>query len=152
VVDGVGVALNDLVALATHPDVSVRLATMDDFLAQLELVEEEITRPEEALPINPSEARAGDVLPGGLTITKRVGHGSVSVVFLVQTRDERELALKVAASPEQNERIRQEAAVLKELRHQHIVALHDVLEIGGHSAILMDRAGEDTLAGRLRKD
>ena len=152
VVDGVGVALNDLVALATDPDVSVRLATVDDFLAQLELVEEEMTRPEEAAPLNPTEARAGDVLPGGYKIKKRVGQGSVSVAFLVETKDGRELVLKVASSPDHNDRIRQEGAVLKELRHQHIVGLHDVLEIGGHAALLMDRAGEDTLAGRLRKD
>ena len=152
VVDGVGVALNDLVALSTHPDVSVRLATMDDFLAQLELVEEEMTRPEEAAPMNPAEARTGDVLPGGYKVKKRVGQGSVSVVFLVETKDGRELVLKVASTHDQNDRVRQEGAVLSELRHQHIVAIHNVLEIGGHAALLMDRAGEDTLAARLRKD
>lgn len=152
VVDGVGVALDELVALSTHPDVSARLATVDDFLAQLELVEEEMTRPEDAAPANPAEALAGDVLPGGYKVKRRVGEGSVSVVFLVETKDGRELVLKVASTPDQNDRVRQEGAVLGELRHQHIVAIHDVLDIGGHAALLIDRAGEDTLAGRLRKD
>jgi serine/threonine protein kinase len=152
VVDGVGVALNDLVALSTHPDVSARLATMDDFLAQLELVEEEMTRPDDAAPTNPAEARAGDVLQGGYTVKNRVGQGSVSVVFLVETKDGRELVLKVASTVDQNDRVRQEGAILSELRHQHIVAIHATLEIGGHAALLMDRAGEETLAERLRRD
>ncbi|WP_291980614.1 BREX system serine/threonine kinase PglW [Luteitalea sp.] len=152
VVDGVGVALNDLVALSTHPDVSIRLATMDDVLAQLELVEEEMTRPDDAAPVNPAEARVGDVLPGAYKVKKRIGQGSISVVFLVETRDGRELVLKVASSSDHNERIRQEGAVLGDLRHQHIVALRDVLDVGGHAALLMDRAGEDTLASRLRRD
>ena len=84
---------------------------MDDFLAQLELVEEEMTRPEEAAPMNPAEARTGDVLPGGYKIKKRVGQGSVSVVFLVETKDGRELVLKVASTQDQNDRVRQEGAV-----------------------------------------
>src|SRR5262249_36482597 len=83
VIDGVGVALNDLVAMATHPDVSVRLATMDDFLAALELAEDELTRPDDAGPANPTEARAGDLLAGGYKVKKRIGQGSVSIVYLV---------------------------------------------------------------------
>lgn len=152
VLDGVGVELNDFVAMTTQPDVSMRVATMDEVLELLERVEEEMTRPEEPATANPAEALAGDLLPGGLKVKKRVGQGSVSVVYLVETKDGRELVLKVASSSEQNDRIRQEGAVLGELRHQHIVAIHDVLDVGGHVALLLDRAGDDTLAGRLAKD
>lgn len=152
VLDGAGTELHDLVAFATHPDVSLRLGTVEDFLQQLERVEEEVTRPEEPASKNPTEALAGDELPGGLKVTKRLGRGSTSVVFLVSTSDGRELVLKVAASPESNDRIRQEADILRDLRHQHIVAFHELREIDGHAAILMDRAGKTTLAERLGKE
>jgi serine/threonine protein kinase len=152
VLDGAGTELHDLVAFSTHPDVSVRLGTMEDFLQQLERVEEEVTRPEEPIAKNPTEALAGDELPGRLRVTKRLGRGSTSVVFLVSTSDGRELVLKVAASPDANDRLRQEADILRDLRHQHIVAFHELREIEGHAAILMDRAGKTTLAERLGKE
>jgi serine/threonine protein kinase len=152
VLDGTGTELHDLVAWATHPDVSVRLGTVDDFLQQLERVEEEVTRPEEPIAKNPTEALTGDELPGGLRVTKRLGRGSSSIVFLVSTSEGRELVLKVAASPDANDRLRQEADILRDLRHQHIVAFHELREIEGHAAILMDRAGEKTLADRLREE
>src|SRR5690606_18809139 len=101
--------------------------------------------------VNPVDSRPGDMLPGGLGVVKRLGAGSFSVVYLV-VRDDRELVLKVASSPEYNERLRQEADALSKLDHPHIVSLHDTLEIGGHVALLMDRAGPHTLAHRLRQD
>ena len=152
VMDGAGNALHDLVAFATHPDVSSRLASVADFLEHLELVEDELTRPEDPIVTNPAEALAGDVLSGDLVVRKRLGQGSSSVALLVARADGREMVLKVAASPEHNDRLRQEAVVLRELRHQHIVGLHDVLEIGGHVALLMDRAGETTLRDRLKNE
>jgi hypothetical protein len=99
------------------------------FWESAEYSEEEMTRPEEAAPVNPAEARLGDVLPGGYKVKTRIGQGFVSVVFLIETKDNRELILKVASSPDDNDRIRQEGTVLRDLRHQHIVALHDVLEV-----------------------
>ncbi|MGH9159077.1 MAG: protein kinase domain-containing protein, partial [Vicinamibacteraceae bacterium] len=110
--------------------------------------------PEQPAPQNPTEARPNDTLPGGLVVKKRIGRGSTSVVFLVTRNDDgRELVLKIAASPEHNDRLRHEGAVLQELHHQHIVRIHGgVIDIAGHAALLMERAGERTLAKRLEED
>ena len=150
-VDGVGKELRDLVLYSTHPDITARTDSVADFLEQLELVEEELTAPEEEPVRDPSEARAGDRLPGGFTVRKRLGRGSSAVAFLVD-QGEGEAVLKVAATPEDNGRVRDEAAILRKLRHERIVAFYDLLEVGDRTAILMAKAGERTLGQRLREE
>jgi hypothetical protein len=55
--------------------------------------------------------------------------------------------LKVALEPEDNTRLKAEAEVLRKLRrHQFIVQLHDERDYQGRVGILMDRAGDKTLA------
>ena len=68
VVDGIGEKLHELVAFATHPDVMLRPSTVREFLEMLADVEEELTRPEESIVRDPTEALAGDKLPGGLVV------------------------------------------------------------------------------------
>lgn len=65
--------------------------------------------------------------------------------------------LKVALSPDHNERLRAEADVLRRLGHQYIVALHDELPFHAGAGrervgLLMARAGDRTLADRLRDE
>jgi len=67
-VDGIGEKLHELVAFATHPDVMLRPSTVREFLEMLADVEEELTRPEESIVRDPTEALAGDKLPGGLVV------------------------------------------------------------------------------------
>ncbi len=153
VVDGAGTELQDLISFATHPDVSTRLGSVGEFLELLDRVEEELTRPEQRAAVDPTDAKPGDELPGRLTVVRRLGHGSTSVVYLVKNAEGKELALKVAAAAEHNDRLKREGQTLKDLEpHQHIVRLHEELDIAGHVALLMDRAGSATLAERLRAD
>ena len=149
--DGATSDLQELVRWSTHPDVTERLENVQDFLELLDGVEEELTRPEPEEVANPLEARKGDVLAGGLKVLKRLGQGSSAVALLVEHEDE-ELVLKLSLRPDRNERLRHEGEVLDKLRHQSIVELRQVVEIGGHLALLLERAGTETLGERLRRD
>jgi serine/threonine protein kinase len=147
--------LTSLIHQATCTAVSKRIASMDDFLVYLEIVEEEASdaRPLEPVQgIDPVEANKGDELPGGLAVKKRLGKGSTAVALLVE-RDDREYVLKVALATEHNARLRSEGEVLASLRHSNIVAIHgEPIEIAGRTCLLIDKAGDSTLAQRLRED
>jgi len=145
--------LQNLIASATHPEVLNRIPTAAEFLARLEQVEDELTRPDsETTVANPLEAKKGDRLPYGLTVESRIGTGGSARAFLVN-KDSQQLVLKLALKPENNDRIRAELESLRKLNHPRIVKLHsDLLDIDGLAAFLMDRAGTTTLADRLRED
>lgn len=150
--NGAPPALLDLVKGATAPQVTSRFGTVDEFLEYLELVEDDLTRPEPVAEVNPLDAKRDDLLAGGLKLIKRLGKGSTAVALLVE-RDGREYVLKVASSPEFNERLSAEAEVLRALgRHQHIVSLHLEMTTAGLVALLLDKAGDITLARRLHDD
>ena len=156
VLDGAGESLQLLVQYATHPAVTTRLGSAGDFLKELEHVEDELTRPEARSRPDPVEARPEDELGHGLVMKRRLGKGATALALLVE-RDGREHVLKVALSPEHNDRLHAEADVLGALRHQYIVELHDVLTFkdrtgGDRVGLLMARAGEATLADRLREE
>ena len=151
VLDGAGESLQRLVQDATHPDVSLRLASVADFLAGLEAVEDELTAPEVRSRPDPLEARPGDELEHGLAVKRRLGRGSTALALLVE-RGGREQVLKVALSSEDNGRLEAEAEVLRRLRHQSVVELHEVLRFGDRVGLLMARAGRETLADRLREE
>lgn len=71
---------------------------------------------------------------------------------LLVKRDGREYVLKVALTPEQNDRLTAEAEVLEQLRHQHIVRLYDKTDIAGHTVLVLEKAGDRTLAERLDEE
>jgi hypothetical protein len=60
-----------------------------------------------------------------------------------------ELVLKVAVDKTHGDRLQAEAAVLRRLHHQNIVRNVDTLTVSGRAAILMEKAGDRTLAERL---
>ena len=156
VLDGAGESLQLLVQYATHPEATTRLGSAGDFLKELEHVEEELTRPDARSRPDPVEARPEDELDHGLVVKRRLGKGSTALALLVK-RDGREHVLKVALSAEHNDRLRAEADVLRRLRHQYVVELHDDLTFkdragGERVGLLMARAGEATLADRLREE
>ena len=156
VLDGAGERLQLLVQYATHPEVTTRLGSVGEFLKELEDVEDELTRPTERSRPDPLDARAGDELDNGLVMKRRLGKGSTALALLVE-RDGREHVLKVALSPEHNDRLHAEADVMRRLRHQCIVELHDVLTFNDGTGservgLLMARAGDATLADRLRDE
>ena len=179
VLDGASAPLCELIQFATHPDVSFRLETVADFLDLLDTAEEHLTSPVEDYTDNPSEAVAGDLLPGGLRVERRLGQGSSSTALLVSrplpasaaAADPGEPApapateqfiLKIASSPDHNDRLRAEADVLRGLaadRDPRIVGFHETVEIGGHAGFLMrpiftdkEKSRIETLGGRIRKE
>lgn len=151
VMDGAGEQLQALVFFATCVDVATRFESVAAFLAQLDLVEDELTAPSTQECVDPLEATKGDALGGGFVVQKRLGKGASSLALLVERGGE-ESVLKVALAPEHHDRLRDEAAVLEKLRHQHVCAVHGLIELGDRLALQMDRAGEQTLAQRLRSE
>jgi len=151
VLNGAGENLRFLIQYSTHPEVTSRLDSVSDFLDHLERVEEELTAPAEHGLVDPTEARAGDRLEGGWAVKKRLGKGSAAVVFLVE-KDQREQVLKLALEPEQNDRLQAEGEVLRKLRHQHVAELQETVRIGTRVGLLLAKAGDETLAQRLRSE
>jgi hypothetical protein len=80
--DGAVDSLADLVTTSASSQASGR-CTVEDFLAGLDLIEEELTRPDDEERGNPLDANKGDRLAGGFLVEKRLGSGAVSVVYLV---------------------------------------------------------------------
>ena len=151
VMDGAGQELQLLIESATHPEVTARLASVDEFLEQLRHVEDELTSPATGAVTNPMDAKAGDRLAGNFLVKERFNSGSSAITFLVE-HNAKEVVLKVANSPESNPRILEEFEILQNIRHQNIVAVYDKVQVGNLSGFTMQRAGEKTLAQRLRSE
>lgn len=155
VISGASEALQTLIHDATHPEVNLRTETIADFIAGLDLIEEEIYRPDNIITTDPTAARKGDHFEGGITIEKHLGNGATAVAFLVHVQgdDKKDLkVLKLANNPDHNERLEAEGEVLKRVRHQYIVQHFHTLNILGHSALLLSYATKGTLASHLRKE
>lgn len=151
VVDGAMQSLVDLIRLATHPDVSSRIASMDEFLDCLEDVERDLLQGTPEATVDPAVAKPGDRLDGGFTVVRRLGRGASADALLVRADDgEEELVLKVALDPTNNDRLQAEGAALGKLRHPNIVTMRRTLTVAGRAAILMENAGTQTLAQHLR--
>lgn len=71
---------------------------------------------------------------------------------LLVERDGATQVLKVASDPANNDRLHGEAEILRKLRHQYVVRLDDELDFDGRVGLLMERAGQQTLAQRLRQE
>lgn len=140
--DGLPAALRDLVLYATHRDATMR-GSAREFAQQLDEVEDELTRPEPQHLLDPRTARSGDLLEDGLQVIRRLGSGSVSIVFLVRSPKSKEpLVLKLAVQPEYNERLKAEFEALNKVKHPGIVQIQDWFESGGIAGFLMDCAVE----------
>ncbi len=150
VLDGAAEALQLLVLTSTSPSVTSRLESVAEFLGGLDQFEEELTRPEPVDQLDPLEAKAGDQL-GRFKVKKRLGKGATSVALLVEEQG-RECVLKVALNPEQHDRLRAEADALSALTHQHVCGFRGLEEIGGRLALVLDKAGDETLGQRLRRE
>ena len=156
-VDGAPEELDNLIRYATHPEVTQRTDTVTEFLDQLSEAEHKLSGPNEPEYVEePTKATAGDFLQGGLQVIKRLGTGSTAVVFLVKALDAKDdtpdRVLKLALTPQHNDRLRDEKEVLEKLRHQYIVEVYDLVDVGDRVGILMAPAGEETLGERLRSE
>jgi serine/threonine protein kinase len=150
VLDGAGPRLCEMVRSATHPEVSSRTQSAEEFVLWLDEVEDEMTAPDGPPPIDPTQARRGDILPGGYTVERVLGQGATGVAVLAESGGE-QVVLKVARSPDDNQRLQDEADVLGRLHSEYIVRLRGVVEIGGRLVLVLDKAGDETLAERLHE-
>lgn len=152
--DGAVDSLVELVRNTANGTASDR-ATVEEFLLGLEQIEDELTQPEEQIVVNPLEAKKGDELAGGYRVVNRLGSGSVSVVFLVTLNDQVQV-LKVARTPEYNQRIKDEFEVLRviheKVRSRIVVAPFELVPFGELVAFTMEPAGDKTMARHLREE
>jgi serine/threonine protein kinase len=140
--DGATPLLQEVIREATAPDLLLRTETASDFLARLDAVEEELTRPPQESYADPLDAKPGETIPHGLKVLRRLGGGSGAVALLVQ-RNEEILVLKYAREPKYNDRITKEFQIASDLRHELIVGVKDSLTFpGGNNGFLMEYAGE----------
>lgn len=150
-------SLRSLVLAATNPVVSERLRDANTFLEKLSSVERELgTRTGEA-EIDPLDAPPGTVIGGRFELVRRLGSGSTAVGLLVRDReaDGESRVLKVAVDDNAAKRLDAEAEVLatlngrKQPRIVRIVEMSPV-QVGDRKALLLESAGEETLADVLR--
>ena len=166
-VDGLSEDVDDLVQAATAYRPGQRLASVDEFLELLEVVEDSLTAPAPAATgtevpgdeddgtaadKDPLEAVAGDVLAGRWEIRRRLGTGSTSRAFLVrdlqaEARKTRPLAvLKVALSDNRGEILAREAEAMGRLRpHSGIIRLvePEPLHMGGRTVLVLEYVGDE---------
>lgn len=153
VMDGCGARQQELIQFATCPDVLARYETVQQFLDDLDRVEDELTTPDPEATVDPSVASAGDRLDGGFTVIKRMGRGSSSDALLVRKDgSDEEIVLKVACDVAHNDRLAAEGEVLARLHHQNIVAHRETLTVAGRTALLLKSAGSRTMAEKLKEE
>lgn len=159
VLNGAGEWLQLLIQEATHPVVLNRTDSVAQFLETLDEVEEELTAPDHEYGDDPTRATAGDILPSGYRVVRRIGQGSTCVALLVE-KEGQDYILKVANAPEQNARVKDEADVLgRQLRHPHIVEWIRTIELGDRMGILLrpvfadrEKKSIETLGKRVRDE
>ena len=153
VLDGCGKQLQDLIQYSTCPDVMGRYGTIDEFLQDLDKVVDELTTPEPEVTVDPAEANRDERIEGGFTVIRKMGRGSSADVLLVREDGKsEEMILKVALDASFNDRLTAEGEALANLRHPNIVEWQRTLTVNGRTALLMRKAGEKTLADRIREE
>ena len=141
--------LDEAIAFATRPNLHDRPDDLTDWFNGWVL--DALTRPtvDHDAGTNPQHAEKGDTLKGGFLVQRRLGVGGTAVVLQVR-RDGRDFALKVPHDAGCAERLRAEATTLRALRHENIVALRDELTLAGLPCLLLELAGDRSLAELLR--
>ncbi|MFC0003613.1 BREX system serine/threonine kinase PglW [Micromonospora siamensis] len=163
IADGITEFADELIQAATAPVPTARLTTVAEFVEMLQVVEEELTapppasvHPEEPEPeqVDPLEARGGDRV-GEWKIVRSLGTGSTCRAFLgFNERTRREEVLKVGLSDEKGARLAHEARVLGPLTDSRVIRLArpEPLQIGTRTVVVLEHAGDRTLARKLRDD
>ncbi|MEX5712601.1 BREX system serine/threonine kinase PglW [Parafrankia sp. FMc6] len=103
---------------------------------------------------DPLDAQRGDLVGGEWRIRERLGTGSTSRAFLAHNeKTNRDEVLKVALSDERAGRLGHEASVLGQLNDSRVIRLArpDTLVVGGRTVLVLDHAGEQTVARKLRE-
>ncbi|OBJ86069.1 protein kinase [Mycobacterium gordonae] len=142
--------LRQLILDATNPSPADRIADVASFLEQLTVVREDLLG--KATGTDPLEAGPGAELDGRFVYKQRLGAGSTAVGILVTDKQvgDAERVLKVAKDADAAERLLAEAKVLGKLENEErVVTLHDCIDVGGRTALLLRYAGRTTLAEEL---
>jgi serine/threonine protein kinase len=149
-------AVRALVLEATRPAVSERLPDVRSFLERLADAEQALAGPAEEVT-DPLDAAPGEVIGGRFELIRRLGRGSTAVGLLVidlaadGSGPEITRVLKVAADDAAAARIAGEAEVLIGMTGPRLVRLIEgPLDICGRQALLLESAGDETLAEVLR--
>lgn len=153
VVDAPSEFLQEAVLEATRPAVRSRTKTAGELIGNLDVALEALTEPDsERATVDPLEAVQGSVLEGGLVVKRLLGEGGTSVALLVELPDGREAVLKAARDDERAGRLEAEAAALIRLGSSNLVAdlVDGPLDVGGRRCLLIEVAGNRTLADDLR--
>lgn len=105
--------------------------------------------------VDPLEAKPNDSIAPEVLVEAVLGSGSTARTLRIHTEDGT-FALKVSHSPEFDSRLRQEGEVLRALQKdgrpsEHIVRLHEVMQIAGRVALRLTDAGQ-TLARLLAEE
>ncbi|MEU8678134.1 BREX system serine/threonine kinase PglW [Streptomyces sp. NPDC048560] len=152
--------MDELIQAATAPVPNQRLSSVAEFLELLTEVEDDLTAPTVAEApaeeeLDPLEARPGDVVGGEWKISKRLGTGSTCRAFLaVNERTGAQEVLKVALSDEKAKRLEHEARVLSAFPADSRVirlARREPQVIGSRAVLVLEHAGEHTVARKLRE-
>ena len=150
VADQISPAMDDLVKEATAAAPSDRVESVRDFLGYLEVVEEELTRPDEDEIPDLLTAIKGARTPDGWELQQILGKGSTARALLM-AKDGHERVYKVALTEAARTRLEHEAAQLRRLRDSHIVRwIAGPVMIGSRTVLALDRAGEQTVGQYLR--
>jgi thiamine kinase-like enzyme len=104
----------------------------------------------------PSYIPNGSLLKGRYEIQHEIGRGGYSVVYAARDRElDSDVAIKLLVPPPATahtarERMRREVQAVRGLAHANIVAVHDFLEEGPLSFIVMEHVHGPDLSARLR--
>ncbi|MFI6824075.1 BREX system serine/threonine kinase PglW [Micromonospora sp. NPDC050187] len=154
VADGMPHYLVQAIYDATRGDPAQRMKRVGEFLQWLDMVWEELTAPEPEPVVDPLHAHRGDVLDGGLHVLRNLGSGATAIALLVAEdgpEGRRELVLKVARDEQYADRFAAEARTVDKLRDSRVAALaRGPVKVGRRTALLLENAGERTLAEDLR--
>ena len=110
-----------------------------------------MTTPSDQVVGDPTNAKPGEILPGGYHVIQKLGTGSTATALLVR-KDDQEFVTKIAVDTDHNDRVRGEGEVLQKLTSPLIVRCHGILQFDDRTAILLDRAGDKTLRKRLSEE
>jgi serine/threonine protein kinase len=142
---------------ADHPslidELTRRIAAFESMEALLG-VGVDATLPDRATKLTIPSHLAEKLLPLGYELLEVIDQGGMGVVYKAnQVKLGRIVALKMIAGfragPKQLARFRVEVEAVARLQHPHIVQIHEVGEVDGHSFFAMEYVDGGTLARRL---
>lgn len=163
-VDGLSTYVDELIQSATAYSPARRTRTVAEFLEMLDSVDLDLAPLDESEPgeapdeeSDPLEARPGDLVGGRFLIRRSLGQGSTSRALLAEDteRDGAPVVLKIARKDDYAKVLRREAGILAQLRNDSKVirlALPEPVVIGPRTVLVLDHAGDRTVARQLREE